>query len=135
MKHNTLRNSVLGLAAICGASFFTSCSNQAPAIADKAPAMPGNPFLPLWEHIPDGEPYVFEDPDNPGQQRVYIYGSHDSRLTDYCGRELVVWSAPVDNLMHWRYDGEIFSVNKNANGELLSPDGIADATSETAISR
>ena len=22
-----------------------------------------NPFLPLWEYIPDGEPYVFEDPD------------------------------------------------------------------------
>ena len=125
MKHNTLRNSVLGLAAICGASFFTSCSNQAGA-ADTAPAMPGNPFLPLWEHIPDGEPYVFEDPDNPGQQRVYIYGSHDSRLTDYCGRELVVWSASVDNLMHWRYDGEIFSVNKNANGELLRPDSVAD---------
>ncbi len=88
--------------------------------------MPGNPFLPLWEHIPDGEPYVFEDPDNPGQQRVYIYGSHDSRLTDYCGRELVVWSASVNDLMHWRYDGEIFSVNKNANGELLSPDSVAD---------
>ena len=26
-----------------------------------------NPYLPLWEHIPDGEPYVFEDPDNPGK--------------------------------------------------------------------
>ncbi len=23
-----------------------------------------NPYLPLWEYIPDGEPYVFEDPDN-----------------------------------------------------------------------
>lgn len=126
MKHNTLRNSILGLAAVCGASFFTSCSNQSGAVADTAPAMPGNPFLPLWEHIPDGEPYVFEDPDNPGQQRVYIYGSHDSRLTDYCGRELVVWSASVDNLMEWRYDGEIFSVNKNANGELLRPDSVAD---------
>ena len=20
-----------------------------------------NPYLPLWEHIPDGEPHVFED--------------------------------------------------------------------------
>ena len=29
-----------------------------------------NPYLPLWEHIPDGEPYVFEDPDNPGEYRV-----------------------------------------------------------------
>ena len=26
----------------------------------------GNPYLPLWEHLPDGEPRVFEDPDNPG---------------------------------------------------------------------
>ena len=27
----------------------------------------GNPYLPLWEHLPDGEPRVFEDPDNPGK--------------------------------------------------------------------
>ena len=59
---------------------------------------PGNPYLPLWEHIPDGEPYVFEDPDQPGKYRVYIYGSHDSMITEYCGRELVVWSAAVDSL-------------------------------------
>ena len=98
MKHNTLRNSILGLAAVCGALFFTSCGNSASSTAEAPLTTPGNPFLPLWEHIPDGEPYVFEDPDNPGQQRVYIYGSHDSRLTDYCGRELVVWSASVDNL-------------------------------------
>ena len=36
-----------------------------------------NPILPLWEHIPDGEPYVFDDPDKPGGKRVYLYGSHD----------------------------------------------------------
>ena len=104
MKHNTLFNSVLGLAAVCGAAICSSCGNSA-STAEAPLTTPGNPFLPLWEHIPDGEPYVFEDPDNPGQQRVYIYGSHDSRLTDYCGRELVVWSASVDNLMEWRYDG------------------------------
>ena len=86
----------------------------------------GNPYLPLWEHIPDGEPYVFEDPDQPGKQRVYIYGSHDSRITDYCGRELVVWSAAVDSLNNWRYDGEILKVDKNANGELLDSAGLAD---------
>ena len=28
-----------------------------------------NPYLPLWEYIPDGEPYVFEDPDRPGEYR------------------------------------------------------------------
>lgn len=87
---------------------------------------PGNPFLPLWEHIPDGEPYVFEDPDQPGKMRVYLYGSHDSMISGYCGRELVVWSAAVDSLTHWRYDGEIFSVDRNARGELLSPDSLAD---------
>ncbi|NLZ94317.1 MAG: hypothetical protein GX921_00635, partial [Bacteroidales bacterium] len=37
----------------------------------------GNPYLPLWEHLPDGEPRVFEDPDIPGKFRVYIIGSHD----------------------------------------------------------
>ena len=43
-----------------------------------------NPFLPLWEYIPDGEPHVFEDPDSPGNRRVYLYGSHDVRLTEFC---------------------------------------------------
>lgn len=86
----------------------------------------GNPFLPLWEHIPDGEPYVFEDPDNPGQYRVYIYGSHDSRITDYCGRELVLWSAPVDNLGDWRYDGEILRVSHNAAGDPVNQSGLSD---------
>ena len=87
----------------------------------------GNPFLPLWEHIPDGEPYVFEDPDNPGKQRVYIYGSHDTQITNYCGRDQVVWSAPVEDLSDWRYDGIILSVDRNANGELLDAvDSLAD---------
>ncbi|MBP3776964.1 MAG: family 43 glycosylhydrolase [Prevotella sp.] len=86
----------------------------------------GNPYLPLWEHIPDGEPYVFEDPDQPGKYRVYIYGSHDSRITDYCGREQVVWSASVDSLNNWRYDGEILAVSKNAKGEFINEDSLAD---------
>ncbi len=86
----------------------------------------GNPYLPLWEHIPDGEPYVFEDPDQPGKQRVYIYGSHDSRITDYCGRELVVWSAPVEDMSQWRYDGEILKVDRNAKGEPFDSAGTAD---------
>ena len=86
----------------------------------------GNPYLPLWEHIPDVEPYVFEDPDQPGKLRVYIYGAHDSRITDYCGREQVVWSASVDSLNNWRYDGEILVVNKNAKGDILNEDSLAD---------
>ncbi len=86
----------------------------------------GNPYLPLWEHIPDGEPYVFEDPDQPGKQRVYIYGSHDIERTMYCGRDQVVWSAPVDNLQDWRYDGVIFRIDKNRDGKPLNEEGLFD---------
>lgn len=85
-----------------------------------------NPYLPLWEFIPDGEPHLFEDPDNPGKYRVYIYGSHDSLVTEYCGREQVVWSASVDDLNNWRYDGVIFESIKAADGSNLNSDGLGD---------
>ena len=39
-----------------------------------------NPYLPLWEHVPDGEPRVFEDPDNPGKLRAYITEKPDIHL-------------------------------------------------------
>jgi len=91
-----------------------------------AGASAANPYLPLWEYIPDGEPYVFEDPDNPGQFRVYIYGSHDIERTDYCGRDQVVWSAAVDDLTHWRFDGVIFESRLDAKGRPLNPDGRGD---------
>ena len=112
-------------AIVCGAMFYTSCSNKVDTVKQE-PITQGNPYLPLWEHIPDGEPYVFEDPDNPGKQRVYIYGSHDDLKTEYCGRDQVVWSAPVEDLTQWRYDGEILVVNKNAKGEPLDSAGTAD---------
>lgn len=88
--------------------------------------MAQNPYLPLWEHIPDGEPYVFEDPDNPGQYRVYVYGSHDSLIKEYCGREQVVWSAPVDDLGAWRYDGVIFESKLDRDGNALNEGGVGD---------
>ena len=91
-----------------------------------ASAGAANPYLPLWEYIPDGEPYIFEDPDNPGQYRVYIYGSHDIELSTYCGRNQVVWSASVDDLLHWRYDGVIFESVLDAEGKPLNPDGKGD---------
>ena len=47
-----------------------------------------NPYLPLWEHLPDGEPRVFEDPDNPGKLRAYIIGSHDTHYSEYCGNDI-----------------------------------------------
>ena len=96
------------------------------ALCQSVSASAVNPVLPLWEYIPDGEPYVFDDPDNPGRKRVYVYGSHDSMRTEYCGRELVVWSASLGNLDEWRYDGVIFESKTDANGEWLNPDGIGD---------
>ena len=61
-----------------------------------------NPYLPSWEYTPDGEPHVFGD-------RVYVYGSHDQfRGPVYCFNDYVCWSAPVDNLKDWRYEGVIY---------------------------
>lgn len=85
-----------------------------------------NPFLPLWEYIPDGEPYVFDDPDNPGKKRVYLYGSHDTRISDYCGRDQVVWSAPVEDLNAWRFDGVAFRSLLDGHGRPLGKDGLGD---------
>lgn len=61
-----------------------------------------NPYLPLWEYIPDGEPRVFGD-------RVYIYGSHDRPASDsFCDKKLKVWSASVNDLNNWVCHGDIF---------------------------
>ncbi|MFA4182059.1 hypothetical protein [Xylanibacter rodentium] len=68
-----------------------------------------NPYLPLWEHLPDGEPRVFEDPDQPGKYRAYIIGSHDITYSAYCGNDIRMWSAPVEDLSKWRDEGPIFS--------------------------
>ena len=116
------------LAAVGGTALCTRCTApNGPAAAGQSQLTTvGNPYLPMWEHIPDGEPYVFEDPDQPGKYRVYIYGSHDILIDNYCGRDQVVWSASVDSLNCWRYDGIIFSVDRNAQGEQLNADGLAD---------
>ena len=70
-----------------------------------------NPYLPSWEYIPDGEPYVFGD-------RVYVYGSHDKFNGDfYCMLDYVCWSAPVDDLGDWRYEGVIFRKDQDPGNE------------------
>lgn len=68
-----------------------------------------NPYLPLWEHVPDGEPRVFEDPDRPGHYRAYIIGSHDVSYSAYCGPDIRMWSAPVEDLTKWEDEGPIFT--------------------------
>ena len=83
----------------------------------------GNPYLPLWEHLPDGEPRVFEDPDNPGKYRAYIIGSHDLRVNEYCGPDIRMWSAPVEDLTDWRDEGPIFTYEKDGKWDVMfAPD-------------
>lgn len=80
-----------------------------------------NPYLPLYEYVPDGEPHVFDG-------RVYIYGSHDQYgAFNFCHNDYVTWSAPVDDLKSWRYEGVILSRtedpdNKNNKHDLYAPD-------------
>jgi arabinoxylan arabinofuranohydrolase len=86
---------------------------------NKKPAF--NPYLPGYEYIPDGEPYVFGD-------RVYVYGSHDeSKGTNFCTGDYVGWSAPVDDLGNWRYEGVIYRktqdpVNPDGSHAMYAPD-------------
>src|SRR3954471_14566926 len=83
----------------------------------------GNPYLPLWEHVPDSEPRVFEDPDNPGKYRIYITGSHDTAVTGYCGNDNRQWSAPVEDLSSWRDEGPVFTFQAgNRWDTMYAPD-------------
>jgi hypothetical protein len=85
----------------------------------------GNPYLPLWEHLPDGEPRVFEDPDKPGKYRIYIIGSHDVRFKSYCGPDIRAWSAPVEDLSVWRDEGPIFTYPIGGQWDVMyAPDLI-----------
>lgn len=96
------------------------------ALAATGIAFAANPILPLWEYIPDGEPYVFDDPDNPGKKRVYLYGSHDTSRNAYCGYDYTLWSAPLENPSLWRCDGVIFRSVNDANGRPLTKSGKGD---------
>ncbi len=82
-----------------------------------------NPYLPSWEYIPDAEPRVFGD-------RVYIYGSHD-RFNGhaFCLGDYVCYSASVDNIGEWRYEGVIYGRAddpRNVDGDmcLYAPDVV-----------
>ncbi len=80
-----------------------------------------NPYLPSYEYIPDGEPYVFGD-------RVYVFGSHDRfNGKAFCMNDYVCWSAPVTDLANWRYEGVIYKktqdpMNKDGKHMLYAPD-------------
>ena len=58
-----------------------------------------NPYLPLNEYIPDGEPHVFGN-------RIYLYGSHDRfRGAGFCLNDYVCYSADLNDLTEWKYEG------------------------------
>lgn len=82
-----------------------------------------NPYLPSWEYIPDGEPRVFEN-------RLYIYGSHDQfNGADFCLNDYVCWSAPLDDLSDWKYEGVIYRKEqdiRNTDGKMrmCAPDCV-----------
>lgn len=78
-----------------------------------------NPYMPLWEHVPDGEPRVFE---YMGEKRVYVYGSHDTLRDNYCGDDQVVWSAPINDLTDWRCDGVCYKATDHSI--LYAPDVV-----------
>lgn len=60
-----------------------------------------NPLLPSNEFIPDGEPRVFGD-------RVYLYGSHDLADRGWCAGDYVCYSAKIDDLANWQFEGVIY---------------------------
>lgn len=82
-----------------------------------------NPYLPLYEYIPDGEPHVFGD-------RLYLYGSHDRfDGRKFCENDYVCWSAPVTDLADWRYEGVIYHRTQDprmphGEHELWAPDVV-----------
>lgn len=83
-----------------------------------------NPYLPLYEYIPDGEPRIFGD-------RLYVYGSHDYAGGDrgFCPGDYMVWSAPLDDLGDWRCDGTGFLRSKcpdnlKPNEAMAAPDVV-----------
>ncbi|MFV0362953.1 MAG: family 43 glycosylhydrolase [Suipraeoptans sp.] len=76
-----------------------------------------NPFLPLAEYIPDGEPHVFGD-------RIYLFGSHDTEGGErYCAEQNYLgYSAPISDLSDWRCDGVIYDVKQDPYGKVMNAD-------------
>lgn len=71
-----------------------------------------NPCLPENEYIPDVEPYIFGN-------RVYLYGSHDRfGAPMFCMNDYVCWSAPLDDLGNWKYEGVIYRKNQDPKNRL-----------------
>ncbi len=80
-----------------------------------------NPYMPSWEYVPDGEPHIFGD-------RLYVYGSHDIyNGWMYCLGDYICYSAPLEDLTDWRYEGVIYNrtedpLNRDGRMNMYAPD-------------
>lgn len=80
-----------------------------------------NPYLPSFEYVPVGEPHIFNN-------RLYIYGSHEAfNGPAFCCLNYVCWSAPLDDLSDWKYEGVIYNrhedpADKKGNQNANAPD-------------
>lgn len=127
MRKVLLKNISFIMGGLISFAMSTSCDNNNQVVKNDEYVYvgSGNPYLPLWEHVPDGEPRVFEDPDNPGKFRVYVYGSHDVIYNAYCGFDVRSWSAPVDDLSQWRDEGPVFTYNNGDEWDIMyAPDVV-----------
>lgn len=87
-----------------------------------------DPYLPSFEYVADGEPHVFDG-------RVHIYGSHDSfGGKNFCEKDYVCWSAPVDDLSGWKYEGVIYHKNQDTKNKNGKNDVMFDLHGEAAAS-
>lgn len=75
-----------------------------------------NPYLPSYEYIPDGEPHVFGN-------RIYVYGSHDRfRGAGFCLNDYVCYSADVNDLTEWKYEGVIYRKEQDPRNQNIPED-------------
>ena len=75
-----------------------------------------NPYLPSYEYIPDGEPRVFGD-------RIYLYGSHDRfGSAGFCLNDYVCYSADVNDLTDWKYEGVIYPKTADPRNQNIPED-------------
>lgn len=75
-----------------------------------------NPYLPSFEYIPDGEPHVFGD-------RIYLFGSHDRfRGAGFCLNDYVCYSADLEDLTDWRYEGVIYKKTQDPRNQNIPED-------------
>lgn len=75
-----------------------------------------NPYLPSFEYVPDGEPHVFGE-------RIYLYGSHDRfRGAGFCLNDYVCYSAGLDDLTRWKYEGVIYRKEQDPRNQNIPDD-------------